>query len=159
MSNRITIAQMEQMPIREIARLPVEQLSLLVEDVAEQKQQVKLWDWLNGALALRYSEQSKAARTEAGKDSGTVRLSDGPFEVVANLPKKPKWSAPKLREAVATVKGWGEDPEEYVDVEYKVPEAKYKAWPSAIRDVFAPARTLETGKETFKFQPKKAEVA
>lgn len=160
MSNRITISEMEKMPIRAIADLPVEQLSMLAEDIAEQKAQVKLWEeWLNGALTLRYADQTKAARAAGGKDSGTVRLDDGMYEVVANLPKKPKWSAAELRKAVATVKSWGEDPEEYVDVEFKVPEAKYKAWPSTIRDVFAPARTLEVGKETYKFQPKKAEVA
>ena len=33
---------------------------------------------------------------------------------------------------------------------------KYNAWPPAIRDLFAPARTLKTGKPTFQLERVKA---
>ena len=43
----------------------------------------------------------------------------------------------------------GDDPTEYVDVAYKVPERKYNAWPESIRLAFAPARMVRTGKPSF----------
>ena len=74
-------------------------------------------------------------------------------------PKRVDWSQPKLAEAVETIKGWGEDPSEYVDTTIKVQERKFDAWPSAIRDLFEPARTVKTGKPKFDVALAKKEAA
>jgi hypothetical protein len=68
------------------------------------------------------------------------------------LPKKVEYDQPKLRAAVETLRSWGENPEHYIGIEFKVSEAKYNAWPPAIRTLFEPARTLKTGKPTFKLE-------
>ena len=39
----------------------------------------------------------------------------------------------------------GDDPAQYVDIAFKVPERKYAAWPDAIRAGFEPARTVRPG--------------
>ena len=44
----------------------------------------------------------------------------------------------------------GEDPGEYVEVSFKVAERAYAAWPERIRNAFEPARTVRTGKPTYR---------
>ena len=68
--------------------------------------------------------------------------------VTADLPKKPVWDQKKLSEIAERITANGDDPTEYLDITYKVAERKYTAWPENLREVFAPARTLKTGKPT-----------
>ena len=46
---------------------------------------------------------------------------------------------------VERIRAAGEDPAEYVEISFKVPERAYAAWPEAIRQGFEPARTVKTG--------------
>jgi len=46
---------------------------------------------------------------------------------------------------VARIRAAKDDPAQYVDITYKVPERKYTAWPDAIREGFEPARTVRAG--------------
>jgi len=46
-----------------------------------------------------------------------------------------------------------------VRTELKVAESAYAAWPEAIRRLFVPARTVETGKPCYRIEPARAEVA
>lgn len=157
MSNRVTLDQLTDLPIGEVANLPVEQLAMLIDDADELYERArKVRDWLNGALTIRYGDEAQDARRAAGKDTGIVRLPDEGFVVICDLPKKPRWDQAQLRQAVRTVESWGEDPREYVQFEVKVSEAKYKSWPTAIRSVFEPARVLETGRPSFRLQRKEA---
>ena len=96
-----------------------------------------------GALAAQ-------ARHEAGKDTGTVRFADGPVIVVSELPKRVDWDQGKLAELVERIRAEGDDPDAYVDVSLKVPERKHTAWPPATRSAFETARTVRTGKPTFR---------
>lgn len=157
-SNRVTLDRIPSLPLGEISRLPVEQLALLLDDLAEEKARIKrIDDWLNGALNLRYGDRAQALRRAQGKDAGAVRVEeeDG-FVAVCDLPKKVEYDQDKLRVAVETVRSWGSDPAEYVATEIKVSETRYGAWPSEIRKVFEPARTVKTGKPTFRIEKSKA---
>ena len=51
---------------------------------------------------------------------------------------------------VERIRTEGDDPAEYVDIAFRVPERKYTAWPNAIRAAFEDARTVKTGKPVFK---------
>ena len=51
---------------------------------------------------------------------------------------------------VERIRAAGDDPSQYVDIAIKVPERKYTAWPESIRAAFAPARTVKTGKPSFR---------
>jgi hypothetical protein len=65
--------------------------------------------------------------------------------VVADLPKRVEWDQAKLAAMVERIRAAGEDPAEYVEIIFKVPERAYSAWPEAIRHGFEPARTVKTG--------------
>ena len=47
-----------------------------------------------------------------------------------------------------------EPPGQYVEVSFKVSERAYTAWPERIRQAFEPARTVRTGRQTFKLSIK-----
>ena len=85
------------------------------------------------------------ARRAAGKDAGIVRFEDGDFIVVADLPKRVEWNQGQLAAVVEHIRAAGDDPNEYVEVSYKVTERNYAAWPRAIREGFEPARTVRPG--------------
>ena len=55
------------------------------------------------------------------------------------------WDQGRLAGMVARIEEAGDDPTEYVDLAFNVPERKYAAWPDAIRAGFEPARTVRPG--------------
>ena len=151
MSNRVHLADIRAMSVGDIAALPVAQLALLQEDAeAALKDAKTLKDWLGGAIGLRFAEKAHAARRDAGKDTGTVRLVEDGVTVVAELPKRIAWDQAQLAALVERIRAEGDDPAEYVDVAFKVPERKYAAWPTGIRAAFEGARMVRTGKPVFK---------
>ena len=155
MSNRTTLSQLREMDAAEAARLPLDELALLLDDVAALKADVKrLGDLLHDALHARFGAAAFAARRADGKDTGRVRLEEGGFEIVADLPKKVEWHQGKLADAVAVLREWGEDPADYVATELRVPEARFTAWPPRIRALFEQARTVAPGRPSYALQPK-----
>ena len=96
---------------------------------------------------LRWPQQQPAP-----KSTGTVRFEVDGFLVVADLPKYTEYDQKKLRDAVDALHKRGENPEDYVGIEIKVPESKYTAWPPGIRQLFESARTLKTGKPSYKLE-------
>jgi hypothetical protein len=149
--NCIPLDDLPTMPFGEIADLPGDQLALLKQDADERLRAAKtVCDWLDGAIALKYGDDGQEARRAEGKDTGTVRLQDGPVTVVAELPKRIDWDQAMLAGLVERIRADGADPTEYVDIAFSVPERKYTAWPKDIRQEFEPARTVRTGKPKFR---------
>lgn len=149
--NAITLDAIRTMPIGEIAALPADVLALLQDDAdAALKRAKTLKDWLDGAVALKFGERAREARAALAKDTGTVRFTDGAITIVADLPKKVEWDQGKLAALVETIRASGENPTEYVEISISVSERAYGAWPDVIRRAFEPARTLKTGKPTFR---------
>ena len=135
-----------RLDVAEIARLPVDLLAILQREVDERLKQAKAAKArLDGALTIRYATRAEEERRARGKDTGTVRFDDGDFTVVADLPKRVEWDQAQLAAMVERIRAAGDDPSQYVDVTYKVPERKYAAWPEAIRKGFEPARTVRPG--------------
>ena len=146
----ITLEQARLLSVAEITGLSAQDLMQLQSAVADSLRQARdLKEWIDGAIALKYDAQAKALRTQLGKDTGTIRFDDHGVHVTADLPKKPVWDQKKLSEIAERITANGDDPTEYLDIAYKVAERKYTAWPENLREVFAPARTLKTGKPTF----------
>jgi hypothetical protein len=155
MTNRTTLAQLRGMTAAQAATLPLEQLSLLADDVGDIKADAKrLGDLLHDALHLRFGAAAAAMRRAEGKDTGRVRIEQDGFEILADLPKKVEWQQAALAEAVATLRGWGEDPADYVTTELRVPEARFTAWPPRIRALFEPARTVAAGRPSYSLERK-----
>ena len=145
-TNCPALADLPQIPAKEIAALPADMLAVLQLETDESFKHIKaIKARLDGALTLKYSDQAAEARRLAGKDTGTVRLKDGAITVVADLSKRVDWDQEKLGQMVERIRAAGDDPAEYVEISFKVSERKYVAWPEAIRQGFEPARTVRTG--------------
>ena len=149
--NTITLDALRHTPVGDIAALPPEDLARLQADADVALRDAKtLRDWLDGPIEMTDGHLAAQARHVAGKATGTVRFADGPVTVVSDLPKRVDWDQDKLAELVERIRAEGDDPDAYVDVSLKVPERKYTAWPPAIRSAFETARTVRTGKPTFR---------
>jgi len=149
--NRPQLVDIRTTPVGEIAKLPAEHLALLQEEAEEALNAAKrIKDWLDGAIALRYGEEAARLRAAQGKDTGTVRFDDGPVTIIADLPKRVEWDQDRLAEIVRRIRASGEKVADYVSIEIKVSERAFTAWPETIRQAFAPARTVRTGKPTFR---------
>jgi len=150
-SHRTSLDAARDMPVAELMVLPAEYLAFLQEDAREALDASKrMQDWIEAAIALRYEQRAVGARSAAGKDTGTVRFKDDAVEIVVDLPKKVEWDQARLAALSEQIRAGGEDPGQYVEVSFKVSERAYTAWPERIRQAFEPARTVRTGRQTFK---------
>ena len=140
------IDELVTLPAGEIAQLPVELLAVLQHEIDAAFRTLKAASTrFNTALDVRFATHAAEARQAAGKDTGTVRFDEGDFTIVADLPKRVDWDQERLAAMVERIRAAGDDPTEYVDIAFKVPERKYAAWPDAIRVGFEPARTVRPG--------------
>lgn len=68
--------------------MPVELLAALQGELDHASKQLKAATArFNTALEVRYATRAAEARRACGKDTGTVRLVDGDYTVVADLPR------------------------------------------------------------------------
>ena len=145
------------LPAAELADLPVEMLAALQGELNHAARLLKAATArFNAALVLRYATRAAEARRACGKDTGTVRLVDGDYTVVADLPKRVEWDQAQLAQIAAKIADSGEDPAEFVDTALKVSERKYAALPDAWRKGFEPARTVKVGTLKVTLEPSEA---
>ena len=140
--------------IEAIAALTAPELACIMDDLAEQKASLALIeDKISIALDRKYGARARQRRTEEGKDAGVVRFEDNGFVVIADMPKRVKWDQEKLQHAVEIIRtGWGDDPADYVKVKLEVSEAAFANWPRPVRELFLPARTVETGRPIYRIE-------
>ena len=142
--------QLTAMSVSQLQALPPAHL------VEVQRNLVQLADWLkkeqakvHTAMQQRFDELERAARAEAGKDFGTVRFNDGPLSVSVDKPKRVSWDQKQLAAIAERIAASGERVQEYVDIEFSVPESRFNNWPAALREQFEPARTVKPGKSSY----------
>jgi hypothetical protein len=146
------LEQLKEQPPGVLDQLPVEVLVNLKEQADAHLAHVsQMQAILHGVFERRYAAGINAP--------GTSHRQDGQYDIKVTLPKRVEWDQAALAGAVETIKGWGENPAEYVDTKIAVQERKFDAWPSAIRDLFEPARTVKTGKPQFAVALAKREAA
>lgn len=68
-----------------------------------------------------------------------MRFDEGDFTIVAGLPKRVDWDQDRLAATVQRIRFAGDDPAEYVEISFRVPERNYVAWPDPYQ-ALAPAR-------------------
>lgn len=152
-----SINDMLNLPTGELAALPVELLVALQGELDHATRQLKAATArFSTALEVRYATRAAEARRACGKDAGTVRLVDGDYMVVADLPKRVDWDQEKLAQIAANIADSGEDPAEFIDTKLSVSERKYGAMPDAWRKGFEPARTVKAGNLKITIQPNEA---
>jgi len=144
--NAPRVDDLTSMPAQDIAALPVEMLAVLQFEIIEAQNRIKTAKArFDGALITRYAGRAAEERRIHNKDTGTVRFDDGDFTIIADLPKRVIWDQAKLAAMVEIIRESKDDPAQYVDVAYKVPERKYNAWPAYLSRDFEPARTVRPG--------------
>lgn len=144
---------LEAISLGEIATLPPEMLlDLQTVALAETARVKRLRDRLEAGIAHRYEAAAEVERAAQKKTSGTVRVEDDAIVVVADLPKKVSWDQVRLAAIATRIRGAGDDPAEYLEITYRVPERRFGAWPEALREGFADARTETTGKPVFRLE-------
>ncbi|PSJ17156.1 hypothetical protein [Nitrosomonas supralitoralis] len=109
-----------------------------------------LVEHIDQALNLKYSDRAQQLRLASNKDTGIVHFDDGHVRITADLPKKVEWDQAMLSDITKRIAANGDDPSEYVEISYRISEAKFNAWPDSLKSVFVPARTLKTGKPGFR---------
>lgn len=157
-SNRTTLAQLDKMTAEEVKTIPLSHLKLLVEDLAEKAAIHKARDAkIYAEMDRRFAVPAMEARKADGRDTGTVHVEMEGERIKADLPKKPEYDQKKLAAIALVIKDeWGGDVSDYIKTTLDVSETKYNAWPAPIRKLFEPARTLKTGKATYKFEKEAA---
>jgi hypothetical protein len=145
----MTLEDMKEQPPGVLDSLPIAVLANLQTQaeahLADASQMVAI---LHGTFVRRYADGLNS--------TGTHHRTDNGFDITINVPKRVDWDAEEMAKAIETIKGWGENPADYVDTKISVSETKYKAWPPVIRDLFTPARTEKAGKPSFKILEKEA---
>lgn len=150
--NEITIfpEQLSAMSDAQLASLSPAQLCEVHHNLAQ------LVDWVkkaqakvHAAMQRRYAEQERAVRAEVGKDFGTVRFNDGLVRITVDTPKRVSWDQKQLAAIAERIAASGERVQDYVDIEFSVPESRFNNWPAALREQFEPARTVKPGKSSY----------
>ena len=140
--------------VGDIAALPLGKLVALSDEASQELQRLKQTkDLLEAAIGIKYGQRLQALRQTQQKPTGTMHLEDEGFLVTQDIPKRTEWDQDRLKVVVGKIAAAGENPEEYVDIAYKVAERKYTAWPEHIRAAFEGARVLKTGKAVFTIKP------
>ena len=151
----VSVADLPTLAVQQIAALPVSELARLSREAdANMRIAKSITASLEDALEYRYGPRAKQARAPEAKDTGTVRFEDNGFIIAAELPKRVKWDQQRLKELVELISSnWGEDPADYVKVKFEVSERAYESWPPRLKELFTPARTVETGKPGYELIP------
>jgi hypothetical protein len=156
MSNRIHLEDLAGINPAVLLDLPIDQLDLLLSEAQENVTAADaVLETLKSILAVRFESKAAELRRSAGKDTGTVRVIEGDYAVVADLPKKVLWDQGKIGaalDALDTVEV-AIDMAKLVKVEIKINERAYEALAPEHKAILLPARTVQTGKATYSLKP------
>ena len=109
-----------------------------------------LCDHIDQAIDFKWNERARFLRHEVDKDSGVVHFDDGNLRITADLPKKIEWDQTRLAEIARRISESGDDPKQYVEITFRVSETKFNAWPDTLKSSFNAARTVKTGKPSYR---------
>lgn len=140
-----------------LSKLPIDVLAMLVEDAeAAKKRAATVAGLIASALESRFAPAITGAFKAAGKDTGTVRVFDADYDVIADRAKRVDWDQAALAALADKIRQSGEDPADYIKIKYDIEERKYSAWPAGIRAPFEAARTVRPGALSIKLAKKEA---
>ena len=146
-----TPAQVLATPAGTLAQQPAELLFSIKNAAADLLASGKaLSDHIDLALDFKWSERARNLRHDAGKDTGVVHFDDGNVRVTADLPKKVDWDQARLAEITRRITDSGDDAKQYVEISYRVSETKFNAWPETLKSAFEAARTVKSGKPSYR---------
>ena len=140
-----------EMSVAQSAALPHAQLQEAHINLLSLQSMVKaVLDRMHTALDQRYAAQAQAARLTNGRDFGVCHLNDGELRITVDLPKKVSWDQAQLAATAARIASSGDKVSDYIDTDYSIPENRFNNWPPALKEQFAPARTVKPGKPSYR---------
>lgn len=146
----ITVKNVCEFPVRQLSELSAQELRQMIHDAsAEFKKAKRCKEHIEDAVAYKYRTLAMTMRQQQKKETGVIHFQDGEIPITSDLPKKPTWDQEKLADIAKKISANGEDPTEYMEITYKIAERKYSAWPESLRESFAPARVMNTGKAAY----------
>lgn len=147
----ISLNYLDEDPLREIANLPLVELTGLAErlktagEVQDRRKKV-----LAAALKGRFGGTASDLLHREGKDVGTVRFEEGEALIVAQFRKKVEWD----QEALAHVLSAHPELKQTIKCSYSVEERQYGTLPESQKALFAEARTVKVAGCEFSIQLK-----
>lgn len=134
--------------VKQVSTFPPEELMKLQVEANEALNRAKVAKaFIDDAITLKYNESLSQLRETSGKETGVVRLEDNGVCVVGDRSKRVTWDQKALADIAQKIQISGGDPSEFIDVSYKVPERKYTAWPSHLKESFTHARRFNFGRQ------------
>ncbi len=138
-------------PAGTLAQQPAELLFSFKTSAADLLTDAKsLCDHIDQAIDFKWNERARFLRHEVDKDTGVVHFDDGNVRITADLPKKIEWDQTRLAEIARRISESGDDPKQYVEITFRVSETKFNAWPDTLKSSFNAARTVKTGKPSYR---------
>jgi hypothetical protein len=138
--------------------MDTERLNKLLSDLSEVDAKLAEFARVKSALQSQISDEiADDVRLQlADKDygCGTATIDTENNQIKVTIAKRVKWDNAKLSSIFDEIQAAGENPKEYIRVEYSVGENNYKAFPSKIKEIFEPARTVEIAKPTLTINKK-----
>ena len=151
MNAALSSDQILQTPVGVLAQTSSAELFQLRSSVAERLAKERaLQSHIDAAIDFRFGDRVNRLRLELGKESGVVHLDDGNVRVTSELKKEVHWDQAKLAQISARIAQSGEDVHQYIDISYSVPESRFKAWPETLRASFLEARTVKSGRVSYR---------
>ena len=147
-------------PVGALAQQSAERLFRMKNAAADRLTAGKaLSDHIDQAIDFKWSERARNLRHDAGKDTGVVHFDEDEVRITADLPKKVDWDQARLADMTRRIAENGDDPRQYVEITYRVSETKFNAWPETLKSAFEAARTVKTGKPSYRLALMKEEVS
>lgn len=126
----------------------LDEIEIKLKELAKEKKN------LLAEISQQYKEDIDEAYSLKDEPFGKITLPAGAYAIEVTTPKKVKWDQEQLGSLYKKIAAH-ENPEMYIQVEYKVSETAYKKWPINVVKAFEPARTVEDGTKTIKIVPAK----
>ena len=156
----IELDDIQGMGIAELAACSGKDLAMLLNDVEKAMSQLATQKmWLESVVAYKYVYRASQLRAELEQTFGEVSFEDDGVRVLADLPREVTWNQKKLSAIADCIKAQGEDPSEFLDIQYHVPEERFDYWPETIQRAFEAAFIIKAGRPTYRLVALNREAA
>lgn len=148
LASRLSLLDVSPQQLANVGAVELQAFDTALADLAARLKTAR--DHLHEVLEERYLASAYKALHATGRDFGITHLADGALEVTVEIPKRVTWDQTQLRALAERIRAAGDNPTDYLDIDLSVPEGRFNNWPPALREQFAPSRTVRPGKTVFR---------
>jgi hypothetical protein len=156
MNNTIHISEIANLQLDELSHLPAEALMDLLQQVKTLASQLKEnKSHLDKSLHLKYDDQISQLREQQDKPFGVMHFEDNTVDVAMDAKKQVNWDQDVLAKLFRRPKLRDYNPEEIIEVTYKVNEKKYEGLSNAVKKIIDKARSTRVNANYITLMPVK----